>query len=93
MLKEKTKKDMLMIFSRNANDTGSSELQIAILTQRINDLEVHLKNNKKDLHSTYGLKKIISKRKKLMKYLARKNRPVFDSVTTQLGIRTSSFKI
>jgi small subunit ribosomal protein S15 len=68
-------------------DTGSPEVQIAILTKRINDLTEHLKTHKKDHHSRRGLLKMVGHRRNLLNYLAKKDIERYRSVIAKLGIR------
>ena len=68
-------------------DTGSSEIQIALLTEKIETLSKHIKQFKKDKHSTLGLAKSVSKRKKLLAYLKRKNTESYRKVIKQLNLR------
>jgi len=68
-------------------DTGSPEVQIAILTERINHLNEHLKNNKNDHHSRRGLLKMVGKRRNLLNYLIKKDINRYRAVIEKLGIR------
>jgi len=68
-------------------DTGSSEVQIAILTKRITSLTDHFKTHKKDHHSRRGLLKMVSKRRKLLDYIRRRDEAKYQSVIAALGIR------
>lgn len=68
-------------------DTGSSEVQVALLTARINDLADHFKANSKDHHSRRGLLKMVSRRRKLLDYLKRTNNDSYRSLITSLGLR------
>lgn len=68
-------------------DTGSPEVQIAILTRRINDLTEHLKTHKNDHHSRRGLLKMVGKRRNLLNYLTRKDIERYRAVIAKLGIR------
>ena len=70
-----------------ANDTGSPEVQIAILTRRINDLTEHLKVHKKDHHSRRGLLKMVGHRRNLLNYLKKKDINRYRAVIEKLGIR------
>ena len=70
-----------------ANDTGSPEVQIAILTARINHLTEHFKIHKKDNHSRRGLLKIVSQRRQLLDYVKRKNVQRYQGIIEKLGIR------
>jgi len=72
---------------RNDKDTGSSEVQIAILTTQISTLTAHLKENHKDHHSRLGLLKMVGKRKRLLKYLRRTDFAKFQALVADLGIR------
>ena len=74
-------------FQRKENDTGSSEVQIALLTFRINDLTPHFKANLKDHHSRRGLLKMVSQRRRLLSYLRRTDAESYRSVITRLGLR------
>ena len=69
------------------NDTGSPEVQIAILTVRINDLTEHFKLHKKDKHSRRGLLKMVSQRRQLLDYVKRKNEQRYQGIIEKLGIR------
>jgi len=70
-----------------ANDTGSPEVQIAILTERINHLTEHFKTHKKDNHSRRGLLKMVSQRRQLLDYVKRKNEQRYQGIIEKLGIR------
>ena len=69
------------------NDTGSPEVQIAILTKRINDLTEHLKVHKNDHHSRRGLLKMVGRRRNLLNYLMKKDIERYRAITAKLGIR------
>jgi small subunit ribosomal protein S15 len=68
-------------------DTGSSEVQVAILTERINELSEHFKVHKKDHHSRRGLLKLVSRRRRLLSYLRRKNLEGYTTLIGRLGLR------
>ena len=70
-----------------SNDTGSPEVQVAILTERINYLTDHFKQHKKDNHSRRGLLKLVSKRRQLLDYVKRKDEPRYQKIIDKLGIR------
>ena len=74
-------------FGKNDNDTGSSESQIAIFTERINNITSHLKSNKKDHSGRRGLVMLVSKRRKLLNYLRKKNLDSYKNVIEKLKIR------
>ena len=82
-LKEKIVND----YKTHNSDTGSSQVQIALLTQRINELTEHFKVHKKDNHSRRGLLKMVSRRRKLLDYLKRKNINEYHTIIEKLGIR------
>jgi len=74
-------------YQRFAGDTGSSEVQVALLTARISYLTEHLKIHKKDNHSRYGLLKLVSQRRRLLDYLKRHKKDVYKTLIEQLGLR------
>ena len=81
------KKAIVKEFGKDENDTGSVEVQVALLTERIKNLTAHLKNNKQDKHSTRGLNKMVSTRKKLLNYLAAQDIERARAIKAKLGIR------
>ncbi|MBM3324689.1 MAG: 30S ribosomal protein S15 [Calditrichaeota bacterium] len=81
------KRSLIEKFGRKPGDTGSPEVQIAVLTQRINDLTEHLKTHKKDNHSLRGLLLLVGRRKRLLNYLSRVDLERFRSLTQELGLR------
>ena len=81
------KAEIVKEFGKNENDTGSVEVQIALLTERIKNLTAHLKNNKQDKHSTRGLNKMVSTRKKLLDYLSEQDINRARALKAKLGIR------
>ena len=84
----KTEKEKIIKkFGGGDKDTGSSEVQIAILTHRIRELTDHVKTHKKDNHTRRGLVQLVSKRKKLLKYLTKKNAESYVSLVKELKIR------
>ena len=84
---KEVKKDLISKFSINDKDTGSAEVQIAVQTERINNLIEHFKNHKHDNHSKRGLLAMVNKRKKLLSYLSRKNNAKYKEIITSLNIR------
>lgn len=86
MTKER-KAEVISTYARANNDTGSPEVQIALLTERINHLTEHLKVNKQDNHSRRGLMKLVGKRKGLLKYLKDTNLEGYRALIEKLGIR------
>ena len=81
------KKKYVEQFGKDSNDTGSSEVQIAILTHRIRELTEHVKIHKKDHHTRRGLVMLVAKRKKMMKFLMRSNSKSYLNVIKELSIR------
>lgn len=86
MTKER-KQEIINTYKRDEKDTGSPEVQIALLTERINELTEHLKVHKKDNHSRRGLFKMIGKRRNLLNYLAKKDLPRYREIVKQLNLR------
>ncbi|MBL0060426.1 MAG: 30S ribosomal protein S15 [bacterium] len=74
-------------YGRSKDDTGSPEVQVALLTHRINYLTEHLKTNKKDNHSRRGLLLLVSKRRRILKYLNKKDVNRYRELVKQLGLR------
>ncbi len=88
MLTQKEKKQSVIeTFKLHGTDTGSSEVQIALLTERITHLTEHFKTHKKDHHSRRGLLMMVSKRRKLLDYLKRKSFDSYKKIIETLGIR------
>lgn len=86
LLKEK-KEEVIRKYCTHDHDTGSPEVQVALLTERINYLTEHFKTNKKDFHSRRGLLKIVSRRRKLLDYLKETSFDRYKGVIERLGIR------
>ena len=87
MLDVKEKEKIIALYKLHKLDTGSSEVQIALLTEEIKQLLAHLKKNTKDLHSKRGLLKMISKRRKLLKYLQNEDEKRYSSIIKKLEIK------
>lgn len=81
------KQEIIKEFQIHENDTGSPEVQIAILTERINYLNEHLKVNKKDFHSRRGLLKMVGKRRALLDYLKENDFERYRNIVNRLGLR------
>jgi small subunit ribosomal protein S15 len=81
------KTKLIKTFQSSGTDTGSPAVQIALLTERINDLAEHLKAHKKDFHSRRGLVLMAAKRNRLLKYLAANDRPRYAEILAKLGLR------
>ncbi len=84
---KKEKAEVINAYHRHEKDTGSPEVQIAILTTRIRQLTEHLKQHKHDESSRRGLLKLVGRRRRLLNYLRRTNYPRYLEVTERLGIR------
>ena len=82
-----TKKELRKKFGKNEKDSGTTEVQIAILSERINYLTEHFKTHTKDHHSRRGLLKIVGQRRRLLDYLAKKDITRYREIIKQLGIR------
>ncbi|MGE0062800.1 MAG: 30S ribosomal protein S15 [Xanthobacteraceae bacterium] len=81
------KAEVIKEFAQKQGDTGSPEVQIAILSERINNLTEHFKTHAKDNHSRRGLLKLVSQRRQLLDYLRRSNETSYKSLIEKLGIR------
>ena len=81
------KQEIINQLRRDEKDTGSPEVQIALLTERINELTEHLKVHKKDNHSRRGLLKMVGKRRNLLNYLAKKDEKSYKELVEKLGLR------
>ena len=87
MITAEMKKDIIEKYGRTEGDTGSPEVQIALLTERINELTEHLKNNPNDNHSRRGLYQMVGDRRNLLKYLAKKDVQRYRDIVAKLGLR------
>ena len=86
MTKER-KQEIIKSFGRDEKDTGSSEVQIALLTERINELTEHLKVHTKDNHSRRGLLQMVGKRRNLLNYLSKNDLPKYREIVEKLNLR------
>ena len=84
--KEKTA-ELIKEFGKSDNDSGSAEVQVAILSERIRNLTEHLKSHKKDNHTRRGLMKLIGKRRGLLKHIKERNIEEYSALIKKLGIR------
>ncbi len=87
MISKEMKAEIIEKYKRDEKDTGSPEVQIALLTTRINELTEHLKVHKKDNHSRRGLLKMVGKRRNLLNYLAKKDINRYREIVKKLGLR------
>ena len=86
-IKKDTKKEIISKFATNEKDTGSAQVQTAVLSERINNLTEHFKLHKHDNHSKKGLVALVNKRKKLLSYIAKKNNDKYKEIIKELKIR------
>ena len=86
-LDQDIKNEIIAEFKRGDSDTGSTEVQVALLTRRIKDLTAHLKVHKHDYASTRGLKKLVGQRRQLLKYLNKKDYSRYFELCNKLGIK------
>jgi len=86
-LNEKTTAEIVAEYGKNENDTGSPEVQVALLTQRIQHLTEHFAQHKQDHHSRRGLLKLVNQRRKMLDYLKSKSLSRYQDVIKQLGLR------
>ena len=81
------KQEIVTKFGENAQDTGSTRVQVALLTARINDLTEHLREHKKDHHSRRGLLMLVGKRRRMLRYLERTDLERYRALVAELGLR------
>ena len=86
-LTQEKKQELIQKFGRSDGDTGSTEVQIALLTERINELTEHLRSHRKDHHSRRGLLMLVGKRRRLLRYLERADLDRYRQVVSDLGLR------
>ena len=86
-ISKETKAQLIAEYGKNAQDSGSAAVQVAILTRRIQDLTAHLQKNPQDKHSARGLYRMIGKRRSLLDYLQRKDVERYRALIAKLGIR------
>ena len=86
-LTKEVKQSIIKDFARDEKDTGSAEVQIAILSKRINNLTEHLKINKKDHHSRRGLFQMVGQRRRMLNYLKKKDIERYRGIVEKLGLR------
>lgn len=87
MTSSEKKQEIIAAYGRDAQDTGSPEVQVALLTERINTLTAHLKENNKDHHSRRGLLKMVGQRRGLLEYLKKKDINRYRTLIERLGLR------
>jgi small subunit ribosomal protein S15 len=86
-LTKEQKTELIGKYGRSATDTGSAEVQIALLTERINDLTGHLRGHVKDHHSRRGLLKLVGQRRRMLRYLERNDLERYRALVAELGLR------
>ncbi len=85
---DKTKRtEIIKKFARHEGDAGSTEVQVALLTERINQLTGHMVVHRHDYHTQYGLIKLVGKRRRLLAYLSREDIDRYNNLISQLGLR------
>lgn len=87
MIKTPKKEDIVKKYKLHQSDTGSAEIQIALLTEQIKELTGHLKKHPKDNHSRRGLLKMVSKRKKLLEYLKKEDEKRYNTIIKKLNLK------
>ena len=87
MISRALKKQTVEAFGTHGNDTGSSDVQVALLTERINGLSGHFKSHGKDHHSRLGLLRLVSRRRRLLKYMRRTEPDRYRALIQRLGLR------
>ena len=86
-LTQEDKREVVERFGKDANDTGATEVQIALLTRRINELTEHLREHKHDHHSRRGLLMLVGRRRRFLNYLQKKDLERYRSLIRELGLR------
>ena len=81
------KQELVREFGESETDTGSTQVQVAILTERIKNLTEHMQTHKKDFHSRRGLLIMVGQRRRLLDYMKRKDRALYDNTIKRLGLR------
>lgn len=87
MIKKEKKSELIKKHAIHEKDTGSADVQIALLSQEIDNLVLHLKKHPKDLHSKKGLIKMVVKRKKLLAYLKKENEKRYKDIVKKMGLK------
>ncbi len=87
MLSKRVKENVAKPVKRHDADTGSPEVQVAIITRQIEELSTHLRTHKKDFHSRRGLLQLVADRRSHLKYLERKNKTAYEKLVKDLGLK------
>ena len=87
MLKKSKKHEIIKKLQKHESDTGSSKIQVGLLTEQINQLAKHLKKNKKDNHSRRGLRQMVADRRAHMKYLLKRDKKTYDELAKKLELK------
>lgn len=87
MITKENKSDVIKKYGKQSGDTGSPQVQVALITERIKDISGHLKNNKKDYATQLGLLRLVGQRRRLLSYLKKKDFVAYGSVIKQLELR------
>jgi small subunit ribosomal protein S15 len=86
-LEKEKKTEIIKTYQARENDTGSTDVQVALLTERINELTTHMAANRKDYHSQRGLLKLVGQRRRLLAYLSREDVGRYNQLIKKLGLR------
>ena len=87
MITFEERQEIISKYRTNETDTGSPQVQIALLTERMNSINEHMKQNKKDFHTQRGLLKLVGRRNRLLRYLRRTNEDGYKTLIKSLGLR------
>ena len=87
MLTKRQKQNIIRVAKRHEKDTGSPEVQISLMSKKIDELGAHLRKHKKDIHSRRGLLQVVADRRKHLKYLEKHNKRAYSALTKKLGIK------
>jgi small subunit ribosomal protein S15 len=86
-LEREKKAELIKTYQARESDTGTTEVQVALLTERINELTTHMATNRRDYHSQRGLLKLVGQRRRLLAYLSRENVGRYNQLIKKLGLR------
>ena len=87
MISKKQKQNIFKKYGKKEKDTGSPEVQVALLTKQIDELAMHLKKHRKDIHSRRGLLQMVANRQKHLRYIKRKSEKRYDKIVQKLGLK------
>ena len=87
MITAEKRQEIIQKYRTHEGDSGSTQVQIAVLTERINSINAHMSKNKKDFHTQRGLLKLVGRRRKLLKYMKRSDEAAYKTLIASLGLR------